>query len=315
MGMQNDETQSNLDCFLNCVTPIVQSQFLSKHEMKSLNRLWHPWEREKVDYFTLSDLWNCYDEWSVYGAGVPVHLENGETLVEYYVPSLSAIQIFTGTSTLNYLREETDSGCETRDSFSDSLSDDSESEKLSRWDGCSSEDAFDQDNLWHLNDRLGYSYCHHFERGTPYARAPLVDKITSMSQRHPGLMSLRNVDLSPASWMAVAWYPIYHIPMSSTSRDLSTCFLTYHTLSSCFQDMDFDDDMEGGNRKRMEGDGIRLPPFGLATYKMQGDVWMSDKKGRDQERLVSLLSVADSWVKQLKVQHHDFNYFMGNRHG
>lgn len=85
-------------------------------------------------------------------------------------------------------------------------------------------------------------------------------------------MSLRSVDLSPASWMAVYWsfsissslfsdrislldllysfkvltkevclmfddirYPIYHIPMGRTIKDLSTCFLTYHTLSSSFQ--------------------------------------------------------------------------------
>lgn len=30
-------------------------------------------------------------------------------------------------------------------------------------------------------------------------------------------------------------YPIYHIPMGRTIKDLSTCFLTYHTLSSSFQ--------------------------------------------------------------------------------
>lgn len=48
---------------------------------------------------------------------------------------------------------------------------------------------------------------------------------------------------------------------------------------------------------------------------MQGHVWGSNRSGRDQERLVSLLSVADSWLKQLRVQHHDFNYFTGIRRG
>lgn len=142
-----------------------------------------------------------------------------------------------------------------------------------------------------------------------------MDKINGLARRYPGLMSLRSVDLSPASWMAVAWYPIYHIPMGRTIKDLSTCFLTYHTLSSSFQDMDPDDDIENAERKRKEGEGISLPPFGLATYKMQGNVWVSGNCGRDQERLVSLLSVADSWLKQLRVQHHDFNYFMGIRRG
>ncbi|KAH9792549.1 hypothetical protein KPL71_004167 [Citrus sinensis] len=313
MFLDKGSTQSNLDCFLHCTTPIVRSQFLPKTEMRDLNSLWHPWEREKVEYFTLGDLWNCYDEWSAYGAGVPIVLGNGETLVQYYVPYLSAIQIFTSSSCVN--GEETDDS-ETRDLFSDSCSEESEMEKLWRWDGCSSEEGgCDQDNLLHLNDRLGYLYFQYFERSTPYGRVPLMDKITGLARRYPGLMSLRNVDLSPASWMAVAWYPIYHIPMGRTIKDLSTCFLTYHTLSSSFQDMDLDDDIENDERKRKEGEGISLPPFGLATYKMQGNVWVSGNCGRDQERLVSLLSVADSWLKQLRVQHHDFNYFVGIRRG
>jgi hypothetical protein len=82
-----------------------------------------------------------------------------------------------------------------------------------------------------------------------------------------------------------------------------------------YVDMDLEDDIESGDRKRKEGQGISLPPFGLATYKMQGNVWVSSSCGRDQERLVSLLSVADSWLKQLRVQHHDFNYFTGIRRG
>lgn len=311
---------SNLDCFLDCTTPVVPSQFLPKSEIRNLNRLWHPWEREKVEYFTLGDLWNSYDEWSAYGAGVPIALNNGETtLVQYFVPYLSAIQVFTSNSYVNSFREETESGgdCETRDSGSDWCSDESESDKLWRWDGCSSEEGGfgEQDSLTHLNDRLGYLYFQYFERSTPYGRVPLMDKINGLAQRYPGLMSLKSVDLSPASWMAVAWYPIYHIPMGRTIKDLSTSFLTYHTLSSSFQDMDHDDDMEGVEKKRKEGEGISLPPFGLATYKMQGNVWMSSNSGRDQEKLVSLLSVADSWLKQLRVQHHDFDYFMGIRRG
>lgn len=79
--------------------------------------------------------------------------------------------------------------------------------------------------------------------------------------------------------------------------------------------MEIEDDAESLEMKKKKGESISLPPFGLATYKMQGDVWVSDKSGRDRERLVSLLSVADSWLKQLRVQHHDFNYFMGVRHG
>ncbi|CAK9157635.1 unnamed protein product [Ilex paraguariensis] len=198
--------QSNLESFLDCTTPVVPSQFLPKSEIRNLNKLWHPCEREKVEYFALADLWRSLDEWSAYGVGVPINLDGGETLFQYYVPYLSAIQIYTSNSSLNGLREETESGSETRDSFSDSFSYESESEKLSRWDGSSSEEVvFEPDGLLQPNDRLGHLYCEYFERSTPYGRVPLVEKISVLSRRYPGLMSLRSVDLSPASWMAVYW--------------------------------------------------------------------------------------------------------------
>ena len=79
---------------------------------------------------------------------------------------------------LKFCREETESGDGERDSFSDSCSDESESDKLWRWDGCSSEDGgSEQDSLWHVNNRLGYLYFQYFERSTPYGRVPLMDKV------------------------------------------------------------------------------------------------------------------------------------------
>ncbi|GMH12073.1 hypothetical protein Nepgr_013914 [Nepenthes gracilis] len=318
MEAEKRSMRSNLECFLHCTTPLVPSRFLPMSEVRNLNRIWHPWERESVEHFTMNDLWNCYDEWSAYGAGVPIFHSKEETLVQYYVPYLSAIQIFTSNPPAPIFREDADLvDGDTRDSCSESCSDESESDKLSfRWDGCSSEDGgFEQESLWQLNDRLGYLYCQYIERSTPYGRAPLKDKISTLAQRYPALMSLKSVDLSPASWMSVAWYPIYHIPMGRTIKDLSTCFLTYHTLSSSFQDMDREDEIEAVGWKRKEGEGIPLPPFGLVTHKMQGSVWLSGRDGRDPERLGLLLSVANSWLKQLRVQHHDFNFFTGIRHG
>ncbi|MFS8031206.1 hypothetical protein Hanom_Chr17g01543091 [Helianthus anomalus] len=160
---------SNLQCFLDSTTPVVASQFLSKSEIMNLNRLWHPWDREDVEFFTLGDLWSCFDEWSAYGAGVPIKADD-ETIIQYYVPYLSAIQIFTSNSSLNYIREETDS--ETRDSSSDTFSEESESEKVSRWDGCSSDDGETPND-----HRLGQLYFQYFDKSTPYGRVPLVDKV------------------------------------------------------------------------------------------------------------------------------------------
>lgn len=92
-----------------------------------------------------------------------------------------------------FFREENESGdYETRDSFSDSCSDESENEKQWRWDGCSSEDGgSEQDNLWHLNDRLGGLSFEYFERSTPYARVPLMDKVPFFT-----FVSISSVSLS-----------------------------------------------------------------------------------------------------------------------
>lgn len=49
-------------------------------------------------YFRLDDLWDSFKEWSAYGAGVPIVLNENESVVQYYVPFLSAIQLFVDTS-------------------------------------------------------------------------------------------------------------------------------------------------------------------------------------------------------------------------
>lgn len=98
------------------------------------------------------------------------------------------------TSGDSFFREESDSSYETRDSCSDSFSDESESEKLSRWDGCSSEEGlFEQECLWPLNDRLGNLYFQYFERSAPYGRVPLMDKVTFAL-----MLFLSHLVLSPA---------------------------------------------------------------------------------------------------------------------
>lgn len=45
-------------------------------------------------YFDLRDVWEAYSEWSAYGAGVPLMLDGCDGVVQYYVPYLSAIQLY-----------------------------------------------------------------------------------------------------------------------------------------------------------------------------------------------------------------------------
>ncbi|XP_061951146.1 uncharacterized protein LOC133674157 isoform X2 [Populus nigra] len=299
---------SNLERFLQCVTPTAPPKFLPESCIRDLNSLWQPpGTKDMVEYFTLGDLWDCYDEWSAYGAGTQVVLSSGDTIMQYYVPYLSAIQIYSNKSVVasRDSREYND----VVEFESDSWSDDSMSDKLSRslsnnssktWDTISEDSSFDHEGSLSMRDKLGSLSFQYFEISSPYWRVPLLEKITELARNNPGLMTLKNVDLSPASWMAVAWYPIYHIPSQGNEKDLSSCFLTYHTLSSSFQDC-VNEDGEGNVC-------ISLPPFGLATYKLQGNLWINPETS-DDERMIYLESAADSWLKQLNVHHHDYSFF------
>ncbi|KAI4383313.1 hypothetical protein MLD38_009165 [Melastoma candidum] len=167
---ESSVSRSNLDCLLRCVTPVVPSQSLPKTEIRNLNRLWHPWEREKIEFFTLRDLWQRYDQWSAYGAGVPIVLSRGETLVQYYVPYLSAIQIFTSGSFVNSFREESESGDFEGGILSATRAATSARSCLGRTGA--RPPRREDDSPWQLSDRLGYRYFQYFERSTPLCASP-----------------------------------------------------------------------------------------------------------------------------------------------
>ena len=57
-------------------------------------RGWKTCDVEYQSYFSLNDLWESFKEWSAYGAGVPLLLDQSESVVQYYVPYLSAIQLY-----------------------------------------------------------------------------------------------------------------------------------------------------------------------------------------------------------------------------
>nr|GMD66177.1 Pyridoxine/pyridoxamine 5'-phosphate oxidase [Ipomoea batatas] len=82
-------------------------------------------------------------------------------------------------------------------------------------------------------EQHGHLYFQFCDTVSPYWRIPFIEKIAEFAEVHPGLMTFKTTDLSPASWISVAWYPIYQIPTKGNHKDrLSTCFLTYHALSS-----------------------------------------------------------------------------------
>uniref|UniRef100_A0A0E0BC57 Uncharacterized protein n=2 Tax=Oryza glumipatula TaxID=40148 RepID=A0A0E0BC57_9ORYZ len=313
---RSSSPSSNLQCFLDCTTPAVDTHLLPKTESEMVLVLiqangrfssdsWHHAEMDSVEYFNLADLWEQYYEWSAYGAGTTVQLYGGERVVQYYVPYLSGIQLYTN-------KAQTASRSFGEDNGMDYWSDDEDNEKMSRsWSSTSEDSLFNCDAISGNRKRHGHMYFEFFEVCSPYGRIPLIDKVYELSQSYPGLTSLRSVDLSPASWMSVAWYPIYHIPYQRNVKDLSACFLTYHTISSSFQDYALESMANGKRNDETEKkvSKTHLAPFGLAAHKLQGSLWTNPRTG-DRDRMVSLFGAADSWLKQLGVQHHDYNYFI-----
>ncbi|XP_077215165.1 uncharacterized protein LOC143849761 isoform X2 [Tasmannia lanceolata] len=288
----------NLDRFLESTTPVVPAQYFSKTSMRGCRNYD---DAELNPYFSLGDLWESFKEWSAYGAGVPLLLNGSDSVVQYYVPYLSGIQLYVDSSKPS-LRSRRP-GDESDDSYRDTSSDGSSDCEVERQSKIIAEGVRNQHNLTESNtqrinrislrDRTlvgqecfssddgevcsphGHMAFEYLERDPPYSREPLADKISVLACQFPELMTYRSCDLLPASWISVAWYPIYRIPTGPTLRDLEASFLTFHTLSTRFRGSSNVQPqiLSSSFRKVSTVDisaKLSLPVFGLASYKFKG---------------------------------------------
>ncbi|XP_028805444.1 uncharacterized protein LOC114760348 [Neltuma alba] len=326
----------NIDRFLESTRPLVPAQYFSKTTMRG----WKTCDVEYQSYFTLNDLWESFREWSVYGAGVPLVLGQSESVVQYYVPYLSGIQLYSQSAEKSYAKSryvgEDSDGDSYRDSSSEGSSDFEIGKRTEpsaaqrsyqhltgdvslRMSGLSVRDKHNAMQEGFSSDdsetgTLDLPVFEYFEKDPPYSREPLADKIIDLSRHYPGLKSLRSCDLLPSSWMSVAWYPIYRIPTGPTLKDLDACFLTYHTLHTPLTGsgptqaqtptLVFPNDMDGEPK-------ISLPTFAMASYKLKGSIWMQN--GLSESQLAnSLLHAADKWLRLLHVNHPDYQFFISH---
>ncbi|XP_051209831.1 uncharacterized protein [Lolium perenne] len=288
----------NLERFVAAVTLSVPARRRSKGGGGGWRGFGADGQREKL-YFALGDLWEAYKEWSAYGAGVPLLLDGCDGVVQYYVPYLSAIQLYGDPAVLHssshnarHMMDDSDGDC--HDSSSDGSSDyEHVRVKHLSQEGFSSDDGESLDN----HGRLLFQY---LEFDSPFCREPLSDKISSLSDRFPGLRTLRSCDLSPRSWMSIAWYPIYRIPTGPTLKDLDACFLTFHQLSNCPQ---------GDHLWAHDSmPNIPLPVFGLASYKFSNSVWSSTDG--DWQLASCLRQAAADWLRDSRASHPDYQFFV-----
>ncbi|KAI3880324.1 hypothetical protein MKX03_011057 [Papaver bracteatum] len=316
---------TNLDRFLESVTPSVPTQSFSKTSMKALKTsdtdCLHP-------YFNLGDLWDSFKEWSAYGAGVPLVLNGSDSVVQYYVPYLSGIQLYVDPSKpsprLSRPGEESDAES-SREMSSDGSDCDLERQSKHL-----------QDELWtkqnpadvqrSFRDKPLNGTCsddgevsippgklifQYMEREAPYSREPLADKIAVLASRFPELKAYKSCDLLSSSWISVAWYPIYRIPTGPTLRDLDACFLTFHSLSTPLRNTP--SSLPGSSIGKFNGtidssSKLTLPVFGLASYKFKGSVW-TPNGSYERQQASSLLQGADNWLRLLQVDHPDYRFF------
>ncbi|KAG0497325.1 hypothetical protein HPP92_002016 [Vanilla planifolia] len=286
---------ANFYRFLECTTPVVPARYSPK-------------------------------ECSAYGAGVPLVLDGCDSVVQYYVPYLSAIQIYLDSSKTSRRSRQVGAECDTgmlHDTGSD-VSSESEPERAVAKQrgsliavGHKDHHGFGGENATRNHAML--PVFEYLERDPPYGREPLADKIALLANRFPQLKSYRSCDLLPSSWISVAWYPIYRIPTGPTLRDLDACFLTFHSLStpvknSCNGHSQPNGIIRKANEYTQMPAKLQLPVFGLASYKFKGPIWTNNGI-HERQFASSLLQAAEKWLQLLKVDHPDFRFFLSHQNG
>ncbi|KAH7405421.1 hypothetical protein KP509_15G069600 [Ceratopteris richardii] len=287
---------SNLHRFLKHTTPRVSAHVLSKTQVRR-TRLQGVRCFEE-GFFSLNDLWDSFEEWSAYGVGVPILLDRNESVMQYYVPYLSGIQLYSHSISRPRLGDDSGSEMDYRDSNSETSSCDGELERLHDQSTLMLSDT--EENVREA-ETLIFEY---FESAPPSLRVPLSEKIKELSARFYGLRNLCSNDLSQSSWLSVAWYPIYRIPTGRTLKDLAACFLTYHSISTLLKD----DQSKPLEVHSWHGDHVLLNAFGLTCYKLRGPVWLS--AGTIGNSNCSFLQrSSEQWLRHVNVHHPDFEYF------
>ncbi|XP_073302599.1 uncharacterized protein [Primulina huaijiensis] len=306
---------SYLDRFLEHTTPAVPA----RHFPKTSLRTWRERDNEFHPFFILGDLWEFFREWSVYGAGVPMVLNEGDSVVQYYVPSLSGIQLYIDPSTMEKRIPHDDGDANSsRETSSDGGSeygtdkDVSNNQKLSNQHAATVQEHNELTGRNNpsmgstvggdISNPPGLLIFEYFEKELPFHREPLADKISILASRFPEIKTYRSCDLTPSSWVSVAWYPIYRIPVGPTLQNIDACFLTFHSLAKPVQSSER---MHDGRGKLM------LPTFGLVSYKFKASDWIANGVSEDP-KFNSLLQDAANWLRSLQVDHPDYSFFVSH---
>ncbi|PPS03844.1 hypothetical protein GOBAR_AA16820 [Gossypium barbadense] len=190
---------TNLDRLMESVTPLVPAQCFSEAKMRG----WRTHEVNLRPYFCLGDLWECFSEWSVYGVGVPLLLNGSDSVKQYYVPSLSGIQLFVDQQRP---RASEDSDVESSRETSSAGSSDCETDRRLKGgvvgarekhnsQGTNKPPTSSFSDEMEVGKSPGHLVFEYFEQEQPHHRKPLYDKatVTGKNQLHSPASSSRKV--------------------------------------------------------------------------------------------------------------------------
>eukprot|EP01026_Neomeris_dumetosa_P039549 TRINITY_DN3249_c0_g1_i13.p1 TRINITY_DN3249_c0_g1~~TRINITY_DN3249_c0_g1_i13.p1 ORF type:complete len:744 (+),score=83.39 TRINITY_DN3249_c0_g1_i13:96-2327(+) len=191
MQIESQDSISDVERFLIQIMPSIEIDRSSQDSISNIR---------------LADLWKFYEQPSYYGREIFSLGGSRGPSQAYYVPFLSAIQLFVPS--------------------------DNENNEKAQYQCDSPPIGFSS------NMNMLFEF---FETDLPHQRPAMFQQLQRISlglhKRHtngtksklipfPQIMDFRIGDLHPSSWFAVAWYPIYRVP----DAPLSARFLTYHCL-------------------------------------------------------------------------------------
>ncbi len=245
----------------------------------------------------MGEFWARFREWSAFGAPVPLVLEDGTAVTQFYVPYLSGLQLYKATA--GGRGDAGDEGGLDRARKGGS-EDSSGGEDSSGVEGPSSAApaVLGPGVAVPGQESLLFEY---LEATSPAGRAPLSDKVAELAEGVcPDLLEVRSSELHPASWLAIAWYPLYCIPGGRPVKDLNACFLTFHSFSGLLpargctlQAGPSEEELaQAAARGMPKGGGLALYPFAYAAYKVNGGVWTDGAVG---EKHLALMSDTAAW--------------------
>ena len=238
---------------------------------------------------------------------MPLVLEDGTAVTQFYVPYLSGLQLYKAEAGSGGDAGEGDGG---RDRARGGGGEDS---SWGKGHNTAAPAVLGPGVAVPGRESLLFEY---LEATSPAGRAPLSDKVAELAGRAcPDLLEVHSSELHPASWLAIAWYPLYCIPGGRPLKDLNACFLTFHSFSGLLPARgctlqagpSADELAQAAARGLPEGGGLALYPFAYAAYKVSGGVWTDGAVG--EQHLALMSDTAAWWLMRHGATMPDLEFF------